>query len=101
MVRLVLVKKAVEIHRRLLGDDHLHTTVSLNNLAFNLDSQAKFVEAEKLYEKVLESRLRLLTENHVLTALIYNNLAANLNDQGKFVRAQAMYEKAIGVPDDC
>ena len=54
--------------RRLLTDDHPHTAVSYNNLAYNLDAQGKYAQAQPLYEKALEIHRRLLTDDHPDTA---------------------------------
>ena len=41
-------RKALEIRRRVLGEDHPDTATSYNNLAANLDAQGKYAEAEPL-----------------------------------------------------
>ena len=46
-----LFEKALEIHRRLLTDNHPSTATSYNNVAGNLGSQGKFAQAEPLFEK--------------------------------------------------
>jgi tetratricopeptide (TPR) repeat protein len=92
-----LYDKALEIHRRLLTDDHPDTAATYNNVASNLNDQGKYAAAQPLYEKALEIHLRLLADNNPLTAISYNNLAYNLNDQGKYAAAQPLYEKALEI----
>ena len=46
-----IYEKALEIHRRLLSDDHPGTATSYGNLACNLDAQGKYAAAQPLYEK--------------------------------------------------
>ena len=70
---------------------------SYNNVAYNLNAQGKYAQAQPLYEKALEIRRRLLTDDHPDTANSYNNVAANLNAQGKYAQAQPLYEKALEI----
>ena len=73
------------------------TAESYNNLAYNLDAQGKYAQAQPLYEKALEISRRLLTDNHPDTAISYNNVAMNLNAQGKYAQAQPLFEKALEI----
>jgi tetratricopeptide (TPR) repeat protein len=92
-----LLGRVLEIHRRLLTDDHPLTASSYNNVALNYKSQGKYDLAQPLYEKALEIVRRLLTDEHPDTATAYNNLAGNLNAQGKYAQAQPLYEKALSI----
>jgi tetratricopeptide (TPR) repeat protein len=92
-----LLEKVLEIHRRLLTEDHPDTASSYNNVAYNLKFQRKYAQAQRLYVKALGIFRRLLTDDHPNTALSYNNLAANLNAQGKYAQAQPLYEKALEI----
>jgi len=66
-------------------------------LAFNLNAQGKYAQAQPLFEKALEIRRRLLTDDHPSTAASYNNVAYNLNAQGKYAQAQPLFEKALEI----
>jgi tetratricopeptide (TPR) repeat protein len=92
-----LHEKALEICRRLLGDDHPDTATSYNNVAVNLDYQGKYAQAQPLHEKALEIRRRLLTDDHPDTATSYNCVAFNLQDQGKYAPAQPLFEQALEI----
>jgi tetratricopeptide (TPR) repeat protein len=92
-----LFEKALEIDRRLLGDDHLETAECENNLAVSLDDQGKYAQAQPLLEKSLSIRRRLLGDDHPDTAESYSNLAFNLNEQGKYAQAQELYEKSLEI----
>jgi tetratricopeptide (TPR) repeat protein len=94
---LPLFEKALEIRRRLLGDDHPAIATGYNNVAANLNTQGKYAAAQPLYEKALEITRRLLSDNHPLTAWPYKNVAANLAAQGKYPEAQPLYEKALEI----
>ena len=56
--------KALEIRRRVLGEDNLDTAATYDNLAINLNSQGRYSEAAPLYARVLEVRRRKLGEDH-------------------------------------
>jgi len=92
-----LYEKALEIHRRLLTDDHPDTAAGYNDVAYNLKAQGKYAQAQPLYEKALEIHRRLLTDEHPETVIGYNNVAQNLNAQGKYAQAQPLYEKALQI----
>ena len=90
-----LYEKVLDIHGRLLTDDHPAAAQSYNDLAICLEEQGKYAQARPLYEKVLDLRRRILTDDHPATAASYNNLASNLYYQGKYAAAQPLYEKAL------
>ena len=92
-----LEEKALEIRRRLLGDDHPDTTVSYHNLAVYLVGQGQFAAAQPLCEKSLEIRRRLLGDEHPDTAASYSSLAILLMYQGRYAAAQPLCEQAMEV----
>ena len=69
-----LLKQALRIHRRLLGEEHPDVASSLNNLANLYESQGRYSEAEPLYKKALEICERVLGANHPRTQTIRQNL---------------------------
>jgi len=83
--------------RKLLGEEHPDTADSYHNLAYNLDAQGKYPEAEKGYRKALDIRRQVLGEDHPDTASSYNNLAANLHSQGKYAEADQGHRKALAI----
>jgi tetratricopeptide (TPR) repeat protein len=92
-----LYEQALEIHRRLLTDDHPETATSFNNIGQNLDGLGKHAQAQPLLEMALEVRRRLLKDDHPETARGYSDLASNLYYQGKHALAQPLYEKALEI----
>jgi tetratricopeptide (TPR) repeat protein len=90
-------QKALEIRRRVLGEDHYYTGVSYSNLGYVLNALGQYAAAQALYEKALEIFRRLLTEDDPHTATVYTNLASNLWGQGKYVVAQPLFEKALQI----
>ena len=79
----------------MLTENHPLTAQGYNNVAFNLNAQRRFAEAQPLYEKGLEINRRVLTDLHPATAQSYNNVAFNLQALGKYDQAQPLFEKAL------
>ena len=50
-----LYRKALSINEKMLGEDHPHTALSYNNLAYNLYDQGKYAEAEEVWIKAARS----------------------------------------------
>jgi tetratricopeptide (TPR) repeat protein len=69
-----LYLEALDLRKRLLGDNHPDVALSLNNLAGLYDSQGRYTEAEPLYLEALDLRKRLLGDNHPNTKNCRNNL---------------------------
>ena len=69
------------VQRRILGEDHPDTLISMNNLALTLRSQGDLGAARELHEQVLAGRRRVLGEDHPATLASMANLAATLHEQ--------------------
>ena len=70
-----LVRLALEMKRRLYGEEHPETSASLNNLAYVLESQGRFDEAEASYRDSLSINRKLLGKNHPSVAVTLLNIA--------------------------
>ena len=57
----------------LLGENHPHVALSLNNLAGLYDSQGRYTEAEPLYLEAINIFRERLGENHPHTQTFYRN----------------------------
>ncbi|MGH7171331.1 MAG: CHAT domain-containing protein, partial [Gemmataceae bacterium] len=90
-------RKALDIFRKVRGEEHLDTAISYNNLASNLHAQGRYVEAEAGYHKALAIKRKVLGEEHFSTALSYNNVAYNLAGQGKHAEAEQLHRKALAI----
>ena len=88
-------EKALEIRRRVLGEDFSQTATSYNNLANTHFAQGKYAVAQAQLEKSLAIHQRVLSDNHPDTASSLDNLATIYKSQAKFAAAQPMYEKAL------
>ena len=58
-----LWQRALAIHRRLLGEGHVDTALSYNNVADYFDTGKQYAEAEPLIRKALEILRRQLGED--------------------------------------
>jgi len=89
------LEKALEIRKRVLGDDHPDTLRSMNNLAFLYMRQGRYAEAEPIFRKALASQRRVLGDDHPDTLLSMNNLAWQYYRQGRFAEAEPLYLEAL------
>ncbi|WP_253257792.1 tetratricopeptide repeat protein, partial [Microcystis aeruginosa] len=92
-----LYLEALDLYKRLLGDNHPSLATSLNNLAHLYDSQGRYTEAEPLYLEALDLCKRLLGDNHPHVANSLNNLAGLYYSQGRYTEAEPLYLEAINI----
>jgi len=92
-----LNEQVLQIRRRLLGEEHLDTAESYNNLGASLREQGKYAKAQSVLEMAVEIYRRRLGEDHNQLAGSYNELAADLNDQGKYAEAQLLLQRALAI----
>ncbi len=90
-----LYKQALELRKRLLGDNHPSFATSLNNLAGLYKSTGQYAKAELLYQQALELRKRLWGENHADVAVSLNNLALLYDEQGRYDEAEPLYLQSL------
>ena len=90
-----LYKQALEMIKRLLGEQHPNVAGSLNNLAELYRVQGRLKEAEPLYKQALEMIKRLLGEQHPNVANSLNNLALLYESQGRYSEAEPLYKQAL------
>jgi tetratricopeptide (TPR) repeat protein len=90
-----LYLQALELWKRLLGEDHPHVATSLNNLAVLYDSQGRYDQAKPLYLQALELSKRLLEEDYPHVATSLNNLAGLYYSQGRYDQAEPLYLQAL------
>jgi tetratricopeptide (TPR) repeat protein len=92
-----LYLQALELYKRLLGDNHPDVAMSLNNLALLYNSQGRYDQAEPLYLQALELYKRLLGDNHPDVAMSLNNLALLYYSQGRYDQAEPLYLQAFKI----
>ena len=90
-------QQALEICRKVLGEEHPDTASSLNNLGALLDSMGDYEGARPYYEKALEIKRKVLGEEHPDTALSLNNLAILHYYEERFRIAFDLMHRALGI----
>ena len=92
-----LFTEALEVQRRVLGEQHPSTLETMGNLALLYYSEGKYAQSEPLSIRVLDLRRRVLGEEHPNTLLSMNNLALLYYDQRKYAQAETVFTKALEV----
>lgn len=90
-------KRNLDIRKKRLGEDHLDTLTSMNNLANTLRSRGDHAGARRLEESVLEVRWSVLGGEHPYTLSSMNNLANTLWNQGDHAGARRLCESVLEV----
>jgi eukaryotic-like serine/threonine-protein kinase len=89
------LERAVDLRRRLLGENHSDTLASLKTLGILYRQQGKAVQAEALLTKVLDAERRVLGEDHPATLESAYALALLYDDQEKFPRAESLLTRTL------
>jgi len=92
-----LYQQALQLRKRLLGENHPAYATSLNNLAGIYKSTGQYSKAELLYQQALELRKRLLGENHADVVASLNNLALLYDEQGRYDEAEPLYLRSLEI----
>ncbi len=88
---------ALDIRRRLLGEEHSDTLTSMNSLANLYLAQGRYADAEPRYLKTLEIRKRVLGEEHSDTLASMANLATLYLNQGRYAEAEPLLLKGLEI----
>ncbi|MCL2137639.1 MAG: tetratricopeptide repeat protein [Coriobacteriia bacterium] len=92
--------KALAIREQILGEEHLDTATTYNNLAMVYHDMGNYVMAHEYYKKAMTVREQLLGEKHPDTAEIYNNIGLACRDLGDYKKALHYVEKALEIRED-
>ena len=92
-----MFRRALELDRADLDEDHRDTLVTMNNLAGTLWAQGDLASARALHEQVLSIQRRVLGEEHPDTLISMNNLAETLRAQGDLAGARALHEQVLSI----
>ncbi len=90
-----LYLQALELRKRLLGEEHPDVATSLHNLALLYKYQGRYSEAEPLYLQALELRKGLLGGEHPDMATSLNDLAMLYESQGRYSEAESLVLQAL------
>ncbi|HXS94622.1 MAG TPA: serine/threonine-protein kinase [Candidatus Limnocylindrales bacterium] len=91
------LERAMDLRRRLLGEDHLETLSIVNDLEMLYRNQGKYVQAEPLASKVLTIRQRRLGKEHPETLEAMNNLGLLYRSEGKSAQAEQILTKVLEI----
>ena len=89
------IERAIELRRRVQGENHPDTLAASRGLAVLYRNQGKAAEAEALLIKVLDVQRRVLGEDHPGTLETTYALAILYDDQEKFAQAEPLLTKAL------
>jgi tetratricopeptide (TPR) repeat protein len=90
-----LYLETLETRKRVLGDDHPDTVVSMNGLAKLYQILGRYDEAEPLYLETLETRKRVLGDDHPHIALTLYNLACFETVRGDQAKGMDWLRQAV------
>jgi tetratricopeptide (TPR) repeat protein len=92
-----LREKALEVNRKVLGEEHPNTAAGYHNAAINLYEQGRYAAAEDGLRKALAIRRKVLGEEHPRTANSHKGLAISLQAQGRYAEAAEGLRKALDI----
>ena len=90
--------QAAKINSKILGDSHLDTLETMNNLAITYQAQGRAEDAARIHEEVLKKRKQVLGDDHPNTLNTMNNLAETYRAQGRVGDAARIYEEVLEGP---
>lgn len=91
----VLYREAIDMNRKLLGDDHPDVAMALNNLAFVIRQKGDLNSAIERSRESLEMYLRTVGSDHPSAARGKNNLAMWLLEDKQFAEAEELLAEAL------
>lgn len=92
-----LLREALATRRRVLGERHADTIVSLNELGLLLREKEAYGEAEQLLREALELRKAVHGPGHSKVAVSLVNLGLVLQARGMYEEAEHSYEEALRI----
>jgi tetratricopeptide (TPR) repeat protein/predicted Ser/Thr protein kinase len=96
---LVHGEEALSMAREVLGDDHPHVAVALNNIGGSLYQLGRYDAAKEKYELAITETKRLLGEDHPDIATTLTNLANVASDRGKYDEALERYDEGLALEE--
>ena len=82
--------QVMDMRKKLLGAEHLHTLASMSNLTITYMNQGRWNEAEQLGVQVMDMRKKLLGAEHPDTLRSMANLASTYMNQGRWNEAEQL-----------
>ncbi|KAH8833019.1 P-loop containing nucleoside triphosphate hydrolase protein [Flagelloscypha sp. PMI_526] len=91
-----IYEKELREKRQILGSEHPHTLMSMNNLSSTYSYLGRHQDALQLVEQVVELNHQILGSEHPDTMMSMNNLAMTYSDLGKHRNALPLMEQVNG-----
>ncbi len=88
-------KRALRIHRAILGEQHPRYAVSLNRVGSLYKATGDYAQAEWYYRQALEIRKKALGEEHPAFASSLNDLGLLYENMGDHARAEPHFQQAL------
>jgi tetratricopeptide (TPR) repeat protein len=82
--------QVMQATKRVLGDEHPDTLLSMGNLASTYRNQGRWKEAEELQVQVMQATKRVLGDEHPDTLTSMGNLASTYSDQERWKEAEEL-----------
>jgi serine/threonine protein kinase/Tfp pilus assembly protein PilF len=90
-------ERALEIDRRVLGDDHPRVAMHLVNLALTAQSLGDLKKADELYREAILREERIYGQRSPQTAAAKGNYGSLLQLEGRFQEAEAQLRSALDI----
>jgi tetratricopeptide (TPR) repeat protein len=87
--------QVMQTRKRVLGNEHPDTLISMNNLASTFRNQGRWKEAEELEVQAMQTRKRVLGNEHPDTLISITNLALTNWKQGRWKEAEELEVQAM------
>lgn len=94
-----LLRQALSVRRRVLGNEHLAVADTLQDLASSLVLQGKYDQAEPMLDEALAMRRRIVGEDDGGVAQTLRHLAALKLERGDYPRSESLYREALAIQD--
>jgi eukaryotic-like serine/threonine-protein kinase len=91
------LKRALELHRQVLGAENPDTLRTMSRLGRTVYLQGKYPEAEALIGQALEISRRVLGPEHPDTLSSMKSLADIYHEQGKYAQAEALQSQTLEI----
>ena len=89
------IKRALDLRKRVLGNEHPDTLTSMYYLAFVYWKEGQDAEAEPVYKKVLQGRRRVLGDAHPDTLISMHYLGVLYLEEGKYAQAEPLFNSVL------
>jgi serine/threonine protein kinase/Flp pilus assembly protein TadD len=88
-------ERALDIDRRMLGDDHPRVAPRLENLAIVAQNMGELKQAETLYLDALRREERAYGDRHLETIIIKSNYGLLLQREGRLAEAEPLLRSVL------